>query len=76
MPIKEPQVDVSEHEHVADSPIEMDEALEITWRIQNQLFDIFNFAYYYYGEDIEACVDRDVPRHAKTLVQLCNSSFS
>ncbi len=31
----------------------MDEALEITWRIQNQLFDIFNFAYYYYGEDIE-----------------------
>lgn len=52
-PIKEPQVDVRENEHVAHSPIEIEEALEITWRIQNQLFDIFNFAHYYYGEDIE-----------------------
>ena len=49
--IKEQQIDTQEQ--VEASPIEMDEALEITWRIQNQLFDIFNFAYYYYGEDIE-----------------------
>ena len=53
IPIKEPQVDIPENEHVAASPVEMDEALEIAYRIQNQLSDIFNFAYYYYGEEIE-----------------------
>ena len=53
IPIKEPQVDIPENEHVAVSPVEMDEALEIAYRIQNQLSDIFNFAYYYYGEEIE-----------------------
>lgn len=52
-PITEPQVDVTENDHIEASPIKMDEALEIAWRIQNQLSDIFNFAYYYYGEDIE-----------------------
>jgi len=52
-PITEPQVDVTENDYIEASPIEIDEALEITWRIQNQLSDIFNFAYYYYGEDIE-----------------------
>ena len=50
-PIKEQQIDTQEQ--VEASPIEMEEALDITWRIQNQLFDIFNFAYYYYGENIE-----------------------
>ena len=53
-PIKEPSVDVIENDHIEASPIEMDEALDIAWRIQNQLSDIFNFAYYYYGEDIES----------------------
>ena len=53
IPIKEPQVDIPENEHVAASPVEMDEALETAYRIQNQLSDIFNFAYYYYGEEIE-----------------------
>ena len=53
IPIKEPQVDIPENEHVAASPVEMNEALEIAYRIQNQLSDIFNFAYYYYGEEIE-----------------------
>ena len=53
IPIQEPQVDIPENEHVAASPVEIDEALEIAYRIQNQLSDIFNFAYYYYGEEIE-----------------------
>ena len=53
IPIQEPQVNIPENEHVAASPVEMDEALEIAYRIQNQLSDIFNFAYYYYGEEID-----------------------
>ena len=53
VPIKERQVDVIEHDDITASPIKLGEALNVTWRIQNQLSDIFNFAHYYYGEGIE-----------------------
>ena len=51
--IKQTQVDVISNDHIEASPIQIDEALEIASRIHNQISDIFNFAVYYYGEDIE-----------------------
>ena len=46
-------VNSTENNHIEASPIQIDDALEIASRIHNQISDIFNFAYYYYGEEIE-----------------------
>ena len=52
-PIKKTPVVVTENSHIEVSPIQLDEALSIASRIHHQISDIFNFAYYYYGEEIE-----------------------